>query len=58
MLFVICVIMAQELKFDPETAVHFLDVLPKSVDVGNYKFVFEVSFFVFCVLFWVELMKT
>lgn len=51
MLFVICVIMAQELKFDPETAVHFLDVLPKSVDVGNYKFVFEVSFFVLCFYF-------
>ncbi|KAK4573124.1 hypothetical protein RGQ29_031192 [Quercus rubra] len=36
------VIESLELKFDPETAVHFLDVLPKSVDVGNYKFVFEI----------------
>uniref|UniRef100_A0A5B7ANW5 Dolichyl-diphosphooligosaccharide--protein glycosyltransferase subunit 2 n=1 Tax=Davidia involucrata TaxID=16924 RepID=A0A5B7ANW5_DAVIN len=34
----------QELKFDPENAVHFLDALPKSVDVGNYIFVFEIVF--------------
>lgn len=44
MLSVICEIMTQELKFDPENAVHFLDVLPKSVDVGSYQFVFEVTF--------------
>ena len=36
-----CVI--QELKFDPENAVYTLDALPKSVDVGKYTFVFEVS---------------
>ena len=38
-----CVI--QELKFDPENAVYTLDALPKSVDVGKYTFVFEVSLF-------------
>ncbi|PQM36275.1 dolichyl-diphosphooligosaccharide--protein glycosyltransferase subunit 2 [Prunus yedoensis var. nudiflora] len=32
---------SQELKFDKESESHFLDV-PKSVDVGNYIFVFEV----------------
>ncbi|RVX19389.1 Dolichyl-diphosphooligosaccharide--protein glycosyltransferase subunit 2 [Vitis vinifera] len=32
----------QELKFDPENAVHFLDALPENVDVGNYVFVFEI----------------
>ncbi|VVA25970.1 PREDICTED: dolichyl-diphosphooligosaccharide-- [Prunus dulcis] len=32
---------SQELKFDRESESHFLDV-PKSVDVGNYIFVFEV----------------
>ncbi|KAG2719212.1 hypothetical protein I3760_03G257300 [Carya illinoinensis] len=36
------VIESQELRFDPENAVHILDVLPKSVDVGNYIFVFEI----------------
>ncbi|XP_062164007.1 dolichyl-diphosphooligosaccharide--protein glycosyltransferase subunit 2 [Alnus glutinosa] len=36
------VIKSLELKFDPENAVHFLDVLPKSVDVGSYQFVFEI----------------
>ncbi|GMP93281.1 hypothetical protein CsSME_00043183 [Camellia sinensis var. sinensis] len=32
----------QELKFDQENDVHFLDAWPKSVDVGNYVFVFEI----------------
>ncbi|KAA8543380.1 hypothetical protein F0562_021125 [Nyssa sinensis] len=36
------IIESQELKFDPENAVHFLDALPKSVDVGSYVFVFEI----------------
>ncbi|KAE8056259.1 hypothetical protein FH972_013046 [Carpinus fangiana] len=36
------VIKGLKLKFDPENAVHFLDVLPKSVDVGSYQFVFEI----------------
>ncbi|KAL6983824.1 hypothetical protein U1Q18_017198 [Sarracenia purpurea var. burkii] len=31
----------RELKFDLENGVHFLDALPKIVDVGNYVFVFE-----------------
>ncbi|KAJ9176456.1 hypothetical protein P3X46_011765 [Hevea brasiliensis] len=31
----------QELKFDPESEEYLLDALPKSVDVGNYIFVFE-----------------
>ena len=35
----------QELKFDPENDVHFLDALPKSVDLGTYHFVFEVIVF-------------
>lgn len=35
------IIESQELKFDPEADVHFLDVLPKIVDVGKYVFVFE-----------------
>nr|XP_048337513.1 dolichyl-diphosphooligosaccharide--protein glycosyltransferase subunit 2 isoform X2 [Ziziphus jujuba var. spinosa] len=33
-----------DLKFDKESASHFLDVLPKTVDVGKYLFVFEVVF--------------
>jgi len=36
------VIKSLKLKFDPENGVHFLDVLPKSVDVGSYQFVFEI----------------
>ncbi|XP_059459921.1 dolichyl-diphosphooligosaccharide--protein glycosyltransferase subunit 2 [Corylus avellana] len=36
------VIKSLKLEFDPENAVHFLDVLPKSVDVGSYQFVFEI----------------
>ncbi|CAK9171431.1 unnamed protein product [Ilex paraguariensis] len=35
-------IIDQELKFDAENAVHFLDTLPESIDVGNYVFVFEI----------------
>ncbi|KAL5561928.1 hypothetical protein UlMin_031675 [Ulmus minor] len=35
------VIESQELKFDKESASHFLE-LPKTVDVGKYVFVFEV----------------
>ncbi|GMP24305.1 hypothetical protein CsSME_00001616 [Camellia sinensis var. sinensis] len=30
----------QELKFDQENDVHFLDAWPKSVNVGNFVFVF------------------
>lgn len=33
----------QELKFDTQSAVHVLDVLPKSIDVGKYIFVFEIE---------------
>ncbi|GMP83664.1 hypothetical protein CsSME_00037493 [Camellia sinensis var. sinensis] len=36
----------QELKFDQENDVHFLDVWPKSVNVGNFVFVFEVIVFI------------
>ncbi|KAK9287577.1 hypothetical protein L1049_015998 [Liquidambar formosana] len=36
------IIESQELNFDPESTVHFLDALPKSVDIGNYMFVFEI----------------
>ncbi|XP_050364258.1 dolichyl-diphosphooligosaccharide--protein glycosyltransferase subunit 2 [Argentina anserina] len=36
------VINSQDLKFDQESGYHVLDVLPKSVDVGSYIFVFEV----------------
>ncbi|KAF8394261.1 hypothetical protein HHK36_020468 [Tetracentron sinense] len=32
----------QELKFDPESSVHFLDGLPNSVDIGKYIFFFKV----------------
>ncbi|XP_011028828.1 PREDICTED: dolichyl-diphosphooligosaccharide--protein glycosyltransferase subunit 2-like isoform X1 [Populus euphratica] len=32
----------QELKFNPESAVYALDILPKSIDVGKYTFVFEM----------------
>ncbi|XP_042505323.1 dolichyl-diphosphooligosaccharide--protein glycosyltransferase subunit 2 [Macadamia integrifolia] len=32
----------KELKFDPESSIHSLDVLPKTLDVGKYIFVFEV----------------
>ncbi|KAM1122522.1 hypothetical protein ACFX19_004115 [Malus domestica] len=35
-------IASQELKFDKESGSHFLDVLPESIDVGSYTFVFEV----------------
>ncbi|KAL2470549.1 Dolichyl-diphosphooligosaccharide--protein glycosyltransferase subunit 2 [Abeliophyllum distichum] len=33
----------QELKFDPERAVHVLEILPENVDVGKYIFSFEIS---------------
>ncbi|KAL2487994.1 Dolichyl-diphosphooligosaccharide--protein glycosyltransferase subunit 2 [Forsythia ovata] len=33
----------QELKFDPERAVHVLETLPENVDVGKYIFSFEIS---------------
>ncbi|XP_057480677.1 dolichyl-diphosphooligosaccharide--protein glycosyltransferase subunit 2-like [Actinidia eriantha] len=36
------IVESQELKFDPENDVHFLDALPKSVDLGTYHFVFEI----------------
>ncbi|KAJ4969075.1 hypothetical protein NE237_015776 [Protea cynaroides] len=32
----------KELKFDPESSIHSLDILPETVDVGKYIFVFEV----------------
>ncbi|KAL2556926.1 Dolichyl-diphosphooligosaccharide--protein glycosyltransferase subunit 2 [Forsythia ovata] len=32
----------QELKFDPENAVHVLETLPKNVNVGKYIFSFEI----------------
>lgn len=35
-------IIDKELRFDSEEAVHILDVLPKSVDVGDYVFAFEI----------------
>ncbi|CAI0434471.1 unnamed protein product [Linum tenue] len=35
---------SQELKFDSANKVHVLDTLEKSVDVGNYIFVFEIVF--------------
>ncbi|TQD79349.1 hypothetical protein C1H46_035088 [Malus baccata] len=35
-------IASQELKFDKESGSHFLDVMPESIDVGSYTFVFEV----------------
>ncbi|WCJ44145.1 Dolichyl-diphosphooligosaccharide--protein glycosyltransferase subunit 2 [Euphorbia peplus] len=34
----------QELKYDPENDVYFLDAFPESVDVGSYNFVYEVVF--------------
>ncbi|XP_022948976.1 dolichyl-diphosphooligosaccharide--protein glycosyltransferase subunit 2-like isoform X2 [Cucurbita moschata] len=36
------IIKGQELKFDPQTGLHVLDVLPNAYDVGNYVFVFEI----------------
>ena len=36
----------QELKLDQENDAHFLDVWPKSVNVGNFVFVFEVIVFI------------
>ncbi|XP_038693279.1 dolichyl-diphosphooligosaccharide--protein glycosyltransferase subunit 2-like isoform X1 [Tripterygium wilfordii] len=36
------IVESQELKFDPESAVYFLEALPESLDVGHYTFVFEV----------------
>ncbi|XP_039138283.1 dolichyl-diphosphooligosaccharide--protein glycosyltransferase subunit 2 [Dioscorea cayenensis subsp. rotundata] len=33
----------QELKFDAENGVHYLDILPLKVDVGKYTLVFEIS---------------
>ncbi|KAH0669936.1 hypothetical protein KY290_026679 [Solanum tuberosum] len=32
----------QDLKFDHENAVHYLDALPKDIDVGSYIFTFEI----------------
>ncbi|KAG0495727.1 hypothetical protein HPP92_000418 [Vanilla planifolia] len=34
----------QELLFDQENSVHYLDVVPLKVDVGKYKLIFEASF--------------
>lgn len=34
--------MIQDLKFDHKNAVHYLDALPKDIDVGSYIFSFEV----------------
>ncbi|KAE8637347.1 hypothetical protein CSA_011897 [Cucumis sativus] len=36
------IISSQELKFDPLSGLHILDAFPKTFDVGNYVFVFEV----------------
>ncbi|KAJ4834293.1 hypothetical protein Tsubulata_028303 [Turnera subulata] len=33
---------SQELKFDPQSTVYTLDILPNNLDVGKYIFVFEV----------------
>ncbi|KAF9609813.1 hypothetical protein IFM89_018667 [Coptis chinensis] len=33
----------QELKFDPKTSVHYLDITALSIDVGKYIFVFRIS---------------
>ncbi|KAL3332079.1 hypothetical protein AABB24_032607 [Solanum stoloniferum] len=35
-------IIDQDLKFDPENAVHFLDALPENIDVGSYIFSLEI----------------
>ncbi|XP_022728086.1 dolichyl-diphosphooligosaccharide--protein glycosyltransferase subunit 2-like [Durio zibethinus] len=35
---------SQELKFDAGTGIHILNSLPKSIDVGSYKFVFKIVF--------------
>ncbi|CAH9076662.1 unnamed protein product [Cuscuta europaea] len=32
----------EDLKFDPKNAVHFLDALPESIDVGSYIFSFDI----------------
>lgn len=32
----------QELQFDPENSIHYLDLLPLKVDVGKYILFFEV----------------
>lgn len=34
--------MIQELKFDTQSSTHSLDLLSKSIDIGKYKFAFEV----------------
>uniref|UniRef100_A0A2P2LYJ5 Dolichyl-diphosphooligosaccharide--protein glycosyltransferase subunit 2 n=3 Tax=Rhizophora mucronata TaxID=61149 RepID=A0A2P2LYJ5_RHIMU len=36
------IIEGKELNFDPESSVYFLDSLPRSIDVGNYVFDFEM----------------
>ncbi|GMQ05519.1 hypothetical protein CsSME_00050512 [Camellia sinensis var. sinensis] len=36
----------QELKFNQENDVHFLDAWPKSVNIGNFVFIFEVIVFI------------
>ncbi|KAJ0970463.1 hypothetical protein J5N97_023340 [Dioscorea zingiberensis] len=33
----------QELKFDAENGIHYLDILPLKIDVGKYTLVFEIS---------------
>ncbi|CAN4084749.1 unnamed protein product [Withania somnifera] len=35
-------IIDQDLKFDPENAVHFLDALPENIDAGSHIFSFEI----------------
>ncbi|KAK1303068.1 Dolichyl-diphosphooligosaccharide--protein glycosyltransferase subunit 2 [Acorus calamus] len=32
----------QELRFDPESSIHSLDILPTSIHIGKYIFVFEI----------------
>ncbi|CAL5372032.1 unnamed protein product [Camellia sinensis] len=41
---ILSIALTQELKFDQENDVHFLDAWPKSVNVGNFVFVFEARF--------------
>ncbi|WOK98820.1 dolichyl-diphosphooligosaccharide--protein glycosyltransferase subunit 2 [Canna indica] len=37
------VIKNQELQFDPETNIYYLDILPLKIDVGKYALQFEIS---------------
>jgi hypothetical protein len=46
-------LLSQELQFDPDNNVHYLEVAPLKIDVGKYTLVFEVIAHCIILLFFV-----